>query len=92
MCIRDSISPNGDGNNDFLVIENIPPNNRLQIYNRYGALVFEQEDYVNEFNGVSTNRITLGKGNKLPAAVYFYVVTDTDSDEKFQGFLYLASE
>ena len=86
------ISPNGDGNNDFLVIENIPTNNRLQIYNRYGALVFEQEDYVNEFNGVSTNRITLGKGNKLPAAVYFYVVTDTDSDEKFQGFLYLAAE
>jgi len=86
------ISPNGDGNNDFLVIKDIPPNNILQIYNRYGALVFKQENYVNEFNGVSSNRLTIGKGNALPTAVYFYVVTDTDTDERFQGFLYLAAE
>lgn len=84
------ISPNGDGQNDFLIIQDIPTNNILQIYNRYGALVYEQEDYVDEFSGVSTNSITISKDNTLPAAVYFYVVTDTDSNEKFQGYLYLA--
>jgi len=63
-------------------------------YNYYYniALNYHLSPFSIPVNGVLSNRITLGKGNKLPAAVYFYIVTDTDSDEKFQGFLYLASE
>lgn len=86
------ISPNGDGVNDFFVIKDIPANNVLKIFNRYGVMVYEKENYISEFNGVSTNNITINRENKLPSAVYFYVLTDSDSGEKSQGFLYIATE
>lgn len=46
------ITPNGDGKNDFFVILNgdkIP--NHLWVYNRWGKLVFEAENYQNDWDG-----------------------------------------
>ncbi|MGS0526712.1 T9SS type B sorting domain-containing protein [Zobellia nedashkovskayae] len=50
------VSPNGDGINDFLEIPELTlsPNNFVQIYNREGLKVFEKANYINEFNGLST--------------------------------------
>lgn len=86
------ISPDGDGANDVLIINNIFENNRLQIYNRRGVLVFDKLDYSDEFNGFSTNPITVGQRKRLPVGVYYYIVTDRDTNEKFQGFLYLTKK
>lgn len=87
------LSPNGDGVNDFLVIEELElsPNNDLQIFDRNGLLVFQKQNYLNEFNGIANvDGIIVNKNIGLPAGVYFYVVKLLDLDFEFQGFLYLA--
>jgi len=41
------MTPNDDGRNDAFILNcvNTAPNNRLEIYNRWGQLVFEADDY-----------------------------------------------
>jgi hypothetical protein len=58
------------------------PSAKIEIYNRWGNLVFEKEAYGNIdkwgptdawWNGQSTNGWTVG-GEKLPPATYFYIL------------------
>lgn len=87
------MSPNGDGINDFLVIEELElsPNNELNIYDRNGLLVFQKENYNGEFRGISNvDNFVVDRNTGLPAGVYFYVVNFLDLGFEFQGFLYLA--
>lgn len=86
------LSPNGDGLNDFLIIEELidSPNNILQIYDRRGLLVFEATNYQSNFNGVAnTDNIVIDRAAGLPEGIYFYVVRMLDLDTEYQGFLYL---
>ena len=68
------ISPNGDSNNEFLVFDEVNEyaNNKLVIYNRWGNIVYQTENYTNNWNGTSEGRATYKKETKLPAATYFY--------------------
>ncbi|PRX57974.1 gliding motility-associated C-terminal domain-containing protein [Flagellimonas meridianipacifica] len=86
------LTPNGDGVNDFLLIEGIEtvPNNILNIYNRYGVLVYSKLNYANEFNGRSNRNAVISRNSGLSAGVYFYVLTVNDTREKFQGYLYIS--
>ena len=72
--VRQAISVDGDGINDFLVIEGITdyPENRLVIVNRNGSKIFEATNYDNHQN------VFVGKnsnGENLPAGTYYYVLT-----------------
>lgn len=62
-AIPNVFSPNGDGINDYFVIDEaiIYPNNYLIIFNRWGEIVYEQHGYKNSFGG-----------NQLVDGVYFY--------------------
>ena len=86
------LTPNGDGINDFLLIDGIEtvPNNILNIYNRYGVLVYSKLNYANEFNGISNRNAVISRNSGLSAGVYFYVLTVNDTREKFQGYLYIS--
>ena len=86
------LSPNGDGINDSLIIEGMEesPNNSLRIFNRFGQIVFEQINYVDEFVGVSNrNNFVISRDIGLPEGVYFYVATLDDLELEYQGFLFL---
>ncbi|TAI48168.1 gliding motility-associated C-terminal domain-containing protein [Flagellimonas allohymeniacidonis] len=87
------LTPNNDGINDFLVIDGIEnvPNNILNIYNRYGVLVYSKVNYNNEFNGLSNRNAVIRQDSGLSAGIYFYVLTVNDTKEKFQGYLYLSN-
>ncbi len=90
--IANSFSPNGDGINDYLVIEGIErkPNNLLQIFNRWGALVYSKEKYDNTWDGTSEHKLTIGKGRGLPTGTYFYLLKIYDTDDKtYTGFIHL---
>ena len=68
--LPNTFSPNGDGYNDFYVIKGIQgyPESQLDIFNRWGNLVYSKKGYTNDWNGVSNN------GNELPDGTYFIVV------------------
>jgi gliding motility-associated-like protein len=84
--IPKGFSPNGDGVNDEFIIAGLHkyPNNSIQIYNRYGNMVYESNNYQNYWDGVSS-----GKTRKLPAAPYFYVLSINGGTQIVKGWLYI---
>lgn len=67
-----------DGRNDVFIIGCIEEyQNTVEIFNRWGQLVFETTNY----NNTSNNWDGLAKnGDSLPEGVYFYVITFTDAN------------
>lgn len=105
VVIYNAVSPDGNGQNDYFFIDNIQllPNNRVEIYNRWGVKVFETNNYDtngNVFNGYSDGRMTISRGERLPTGTYFYILTyDYDGSiggspqrVKKAGYLYLNVE
>lgn len=103
--VFNGISPNGDGLNDKFVVElkNGGRFERLQvrIYNRWGVLVFQSDDYgngeENTFTGYSNGRLTVEKDRKLPTGTYFYVLDYQYKDNQNQtrsgtkpGYIYIS--
>jgi gliding motility-associated-like protein len=66
--IPNTFSPNGDGENDFFRFENVPEPITLLVFNRWGQLVYQSEDYQNDWDGTDIN------GNALPEGVYTYKI------------------
>lgn len=87
------MTPNGDGKNDYLVIEGIEnsPNNTLQIFNRYGVMIYSKTNYNNEFNGESNiSSAVIKRSSGLASGVYFYIITLNTLRQKHQGYLYIS--
>lgn len=74
--VYNALTPNGDGKNETLYAENIElyPNNTLEVYNRWGNLVYDANGYRNEWNG-----------GDLPDGTYFYVLKIDGIEEAFRG-------
>ncbi|HWR94424.1 MAG TPA: gliding motility-associated C-terminal domain-containing protein, partial [Flavobacterium sp.] len=100
ILVHNAFSPNGDGINDTLVIENIEnrfcfPSVKVEIYNRWGVLVYEVNNYdnsTNSFTGYSNGRTTISQSEGLPTGTYFYIIQLTNSEGKVinkDGYLYL---
>lgn len=70
ITIYNTFTPNNDGSNDFFHIENLEyyPINLLTIYNRDGHVVYQKNNYQNNWDGKYY-------GKDLPAATYYYVLT-----------------
>lgn len=75
------ISPNGDGKNDFLDLSNFFIA-KLQIFNRYGKVVYSKEMYKDEWKGQSD------AGEMLPSGTYFYHARSA-SNQEFTGYIEL---
>ena len=83
IVIYNLVSADGDGKNDYFVIDHIKNYpNKVEIFNRWGALVFETTNYdpygdgsTNVFRGYSEGKVTVDKGTKLPSGTYYYVIT-----------------
>ncbi|HWR93948.1 MAG TPA: gliding motility-associated C-terminal domain-containing protein [Flavobacterium sp.] len=94
IVIPDGFSPNGDGINDEFVIKNIDilfPNYELEIYNRYGNLIYKGNSNTPDWDGTTnSDGITLGN-NGVPVGVYFYILNFNDGITKSkQGRVYLS--
>lgn len=83
-----AFSPNGDGKNDTWNIENVYlqeyENNTIEIYNRWGQLVWDGTNYDNQsvvWDGTSKN------GSRLPAATYYFIADF--NGEIHKGFIEL---
>ncbi|PIF70467.1 gliding motility-associated C-terminal domain-containing protein [Flavobacterium sp. 2] len=98
VIAHNAISPNGDNKNDLFTIDGIEcyPQNTVEIYNRWGVLVFDTDGYDNEknaFNGYSNGRVVIKQSAGLPTGTYYYIIKYLDSDSKEQssaGYLFLS--
>lgn len=61
------ISPNGDGQNDFYIIDSLPPNSKATFFNRWGNEVYHSDNYQNDWDGKYL-------GHLLPVGTYFIVL------------------
>lgn len=70
-----TLTPNGDGSNDYFYIKNIEafPNNEITIYNRWGNIVYQTKGYDNKWDGTH-------RGKELPVGNYYYIINLNDSD------------
>ncbi len=67
------ITPNDDGKNDlFIILCSESIDNHLTIFNRYGGLVYETDNYANNWTGID------GDGDPLPDGGYHWVFEYTD--------------
>lgn len=86
------VTPNGDGVNDFLFIEELElsEDHLIRIFDRNGIKVYEEKNYVNGFTGfANTNNMVIQRNTGLPNGIYFYIVDMLDLKLSFQGYLYL---
>jgi gliding motility-associated-like protein len=86
----DTLTPNGDLQNDTWNIQNIENvNNTVKVFNRYGVKVFSASNYVNNtWGGESTE----GGNGLLPAGSYYYVIdyVSTQGEAKtVTGWIYI---
>ena len=92
MFIPQGFTPNGDGYNDYFIIKGLSdfPDNELTIFNRWGEVVYQAEDYKNNWDGKAT-RSTLLSGNSeyLPNDTYYYVFITKANNKSFSGYIYL---
>jgi mucin-2 len=94
ILIPDGFSPNGDGINDGFTIRNLRelyPNFRLEIYNRYGNLLYKGNNFIPDWDGTTTEGGLKMGGNQVPVGVYFYILEFNDGIRKaVQGRVYLS--
>ncbi|SFC22479.1 conserved repeat domain-containing protein/gliding motility-associated C-terminal domain-containing protein [Zunongwangia mangrovi] len=94
LMVYNEFTPNNDGSNDVFRIDCIEnyPNNKLEVYNRYGDLVFETSGYQNNWDGTA-NRGAVLTNKPLPVGTYYYVLQVDGRGEidnvNMQGWLYI---
>ncbi|WP_199885809.1 T9SS type B sorting domain-containing protein, partial [Flavobacterium bizetiae] len=95
--VFNAFSPNGDNLNSRFYIRGLEcyPDNTVEIYNRWGVLVYDINNYNNEdraFKGFSEGRTTVKQSEGLPVGTYFYILKYKDSDSnphELSGYLYI---
>ncbi|MEI9918059.1 MAG: gliding motility-associated C-terminal domain-containing protein [Bacteroidota bacterium] len=88
--IYNAMSPNNDGKNDVFFIDHVTTiastkNNRVRIFNRWGDLVYDVDNYDN------VNNVFAGKSNSgkdLPSGTYYYMIDFSDRKAE-TGYLVL---
>ncbi len=97
VVVYNVVTPNGDGLHDSLTITGLErrPNNTINIYNRWGVLIYTTNSYNsnnNTFDGSSQGRSTIKEEGNLPVGTYYYRLDYEDLDganKQLSGYLYL---
>jgi len=85
--IPDGFSPNGDlVNNTFKIGDIEAMNIELNVYNRWGSLVYQNDKYNNTWDGVPNKGLNIGDG-PVPDGTYFIVVKLKDTDESVVKYI-----
>lgn len=86
IILPNIITPNQDGVNDYLKIEGIQRNYSIQIFNRWGEVIFSESPYLNIWDGTTSSGIPLSEGT------YYFIlnaIEDTDYEATYSGFIEL---
>lgn len=78
LTIPNIVTPNGDGKNDKFFIKGLPPETSINIFNRWGNLMYQASDYKNDWSTVTEG-------------VYYYVMT-TGKGKTYTGFVQMTTK
>lgn len=89
--VPNTITPNGDGINDYLIIpcldiESYPQNN-LVIYNQWGDEVYEASPYNNAPDRAWRGELRGREGQPLPDATYYFLFRPSPQHSVLKGFI-----
>jgi gliding motility-associated-like protein len=76
--IPNTFTPNGDNVNDTWVIQGLDGTGSVKIFNRYGTLLYKNTGYYTPWDGTYN-------GKKVPAGVYYYIITTKSGNKKYSG-------
>lgn len=91
LFIPNLITPDKDGNNETWVIYGIDKylDAEVEIYNRWGNMVFKASPYLNDWGGQVTEGTTIdGKDGIVPVGTYFYIIRLNEGDKPpYKGYI-----
>jgi len=72
------LTPNNDGNNDILAIKGVDADKerKLVVFSKSGSIVYEDEDYLNQWSGTGKS------GELLPRGTYYYIFKNDSREYK----------
>ncbi|WP_412984808.1 gliding motility-associated C-terminal domain-containing protein [Pontimicrobium sp. IMCC45349] len=93
--ISKAVTANGDQWNEYFEVTGIEDCGfviEVQIFNRWGALIYESTNYQNDWNGYA-HKSSVGGSNKVPTGTYYYIVKLKNSGLKpFAGPIYVGTK
>ncbi|MFH6604733.1 gliding motility-associated C-terminal domain-containing protein [Maribacter algicola] len=94
LVVSKTITSNGDGINDLFEITGLEACNyiyKLKIFNRWGNIVYESNDYKNDWGGFAPDN-SLGNSGMLPSGTYYYIIGFNDLEtQPVSGYIYIGS-
>jgi gliding motility-associated-like protein len=80
--VPNTFSPNGDGIHDRWEIKYLDtyPGATVEIYNRYGQLVFKSTGYTKSWDGTYN-------GKPVPVGTYYYIVNPKNGRKQMSGYV-----
>lgn len=88
VVVYNAIAPNGYEANRYMQIANLPEENIVTIYNRWGDKVFEVKGYDDTVSGKRFEGFDMS-GKELPSGNYFYKIELPDASSPLTGFISL---
>ncbi|WP_372774052.1 Ig-like domain-containing protein [Mangrovibacterium sp.] len=94
--IPNAFTPNNDGYNDYFEIKGLSDYNNvhLKVFNRWGNLVYEAENYGDSegetgfWDGVANRGVRVGD-KMVPAGTYYYILDLGNGDKRLSGFIFI---
>ena len=97
MKISKVVTPNDDGYNDNFEISGLDGCGftfGVKIFNRWGKMVYESNNYLNNWNGRHDGSgMQIGSNTELPTGTYYYIVTVSGGSgfKPMTGYIYLGT-
>lgn len=94
LMVSKTITANADGVNDLFEITGLEGCNytyNIKIFNRWGNIVHESNDYANDWGAIAPEN-ALGKSGMLPSGTYYYIIGfGTPEVKPINGYIYIGS-
>ena len=79
IIIPNIFSPNSDGINDKFIIDGVNDRFQIQIFNRWGDLIFSQDPFLNNWEGINLS------GKEVNEGQYYYLLRSEIENVEISG-------